>query len=135
MCSQRGKTIYVNEIFDRETEVTAPGKGTLRPIGSLVDHFGAATNLARWLLRSKSEAEDAVQDAYLRALRYFKNFRGEDGRTWLMRIVRNCCYDRVRRRVTCRWTLFDEQIELGFASESNPEVSIIREERFEQLRT
>jgi RNA polymerase sigma-70 factor (ECF subfamily) len=45
---------------------------------SLVEHFGAANSLARWLLRNSTEAEDAVQEAYLRALRYFQNFRGED---------------------------------------------------------
>ena len=52
----------------------------------------AAYSLARWLVRDEHAAEDVVQDAYLRALRYFGSFRGGDARPWLLGIVRNCCY-------------------------------------------
>jgi RNA polymerase sigma factor (sigma-70 family) len=52
----------------------------------------AAYSLARWLLRDEHVAEDVVQDAYLRAFRYFGSFRGDDPRPWLLGIVRNCCY-------------------------------------------
>lgn len=55
-------------------------------------HLDAAYNLARWLLRSDEDAEEAVQEAYLRAYRFFDSFRGEDGRAWLLTIVRNACY-------------------------------------------
>ncbi len=58
-------------------------------------HLDAAYNLARWLLRDATEAEDAVQDALLRALKYFPSFRGGDGRAWLLQIVRNAAYDRL----------------------------------------
>jgi len=57
-------------------------------------HLDAAYNLARWLSRSPSDAEDIVQDAMLRAFRAFDQLRGEDVRPWLMRIVRNCWRDR-----------------------------------------
>jgi RNA polymerase sigma-70 factor (ECF subfamily) len=52
----------------------------------------AAYSLARWLVRDEHVAEDVVQDAYLRAFRYFATFRGGDARPWLLGIVRNCCY-------------------------------------------
>jgi RNA polymerase sigma-70 factor, ECF subfamily len=52
----------------------------------------AAYSLARWLVRDEYVAEDVVQDACLRAFRYFGSFRGGDARPWLLGIVRNCCY-------------------------------------------
>ncbi len=57
-------------------------------------HLDAAYNLARWMSRSPTDAEDIVQDAMLRALRGFEQLRGDDMRPWLMSIVRNCCHDR-----------------------------------------
>ena len=65
---------------------------------ALVPHLDAAYNLARWLVGSSQEAEDAVQEACVRALSFFDGFRGEDGRAWLLAIVRNTCYDRLRGR-------------------------------------
>lgn len=56
-------------------------------------HLDAAYNLARWLIRSDDQAQDVVQEAYLRAYRYFDGFRGGDGRAWLLKIVRHSCYD------------------------------------------
>src|SRR3569832_1107965 len=52
----------------------------------------AAYSLARWLVRDEHVAEDLVQDAFLRAYRYFASFRGDDARSWLLGIVRNRCY-------------------------------------------
>ena len=69
----------------------APFESTLLP------HLESAYNLARWLLRHEQDAEDAVQDAYLRAYESFSRFRGGDGRGWLLTIVRNVCYSRLRR--------------------------------------
>lgn len=63
----------------------------------LMPHLDAAYNLARWLLRDPHEAEDAVQEACLRACRSGDRFRGENGRPWLLTIVRNECYSRLRR--------------------------------------
>ena len=58
----------------------------------MLPHLGAAYNIARWLLRDDHIAQDVVQDAYLRALKYFDNFRGEEARPWLLSIVRNTCF-------------------------------------------
>jgi len=63
----------------------------------MLPHIDAAYNLARWLLRDERDAEDAVQDAFLRAHRAFERFRGTDGRAWLLCIVRNVCYSQLRK--------------------------------------
>ena len=58
----------------------------------VLPHLGAAFNLARWLLRSRADAEDVAQDALLRSYRFFPGFHGGDVRSWLLQIVRNSCY-------------------------------------------
>jgi RNA polymerase sigma-70 factor, ECF subfamily len=60
-------------------------------------HLDAAYNLARWLLRNDQDAEDAVQEAYLRAYKAFSRFRGGDGKAWLMTILRNVCYTMIKK--------------------------------------
>lgn len=65
---------------------------------NLLPHLDAAYNLARWLLRSRVDAEDVVQESYLRALRFFDGFRGGDSRAWLLKIVRNTCYSWARKK-------------------------------------
>jgi RNA polymerase sigma-70 factor (ECF subfamily) len=65
---------------------------------TMLPHLDAAYNLARWLLRHEHDAEDAVQDAFLRAHQAFDRFRGGDGRAWLLTIVRNVCYSRLREQ-------------------------------------
>jgi RNA polymerase sigma factor (sigma-70 family) len=63
---------------------------------AILPHLDAAYNLARWLTGDPVVAEDIVQDACVRALQYFDSFRGENGRAWLLRIVRNAAYARLR---------------------------------------
>jgi RNA polymerase sigma factor (sigma-70 family) len=62
----------------------------------MLPHLDAAYNLARWLVRDPSIAEDVVQDAYERACKYFAAFRGESGRPWLLQIVRNAAYSTLK---------------------------------------
>lgn len=77
---------------------------TLTPPGALgfeqvvLPHLDAAYNLARWLVRDPTLAEDVVQDATVRALGYFGSYRGGDGRAWLLRIVRNAAYNTLAAR-------------------------------------
>lgn len=58
----------------------------------VLPHLDSAANLARWILRNRADAEDVVQEAILRAYRFFGRFRGGNARAWLLQIVRNNCY-------------------------------------------
>src|SRR5215510_11588585 len=74
-------------------------------------HTDAAYNLARWLTGNDPDAQDVVQEACLRAFKFFGGFRGGNSRAWLLRIVRNAFYDWVKqhRRVD-DGTPFDEEL-------------------------
>ena len=58
----------------------------------VIPHLDAAYNLARWLTRNDQDAQDVVQDASMRAMRYFGGFRGDQARAWWLQIVRHTCY-------------------------------------------
>ena len=64
----------------------------------MLPHLGSAYSLALWLLRHPHDAEDAVQDAYLKALHAFDSWSGENAASWLLKIVRNTCYTRLKKR-------------------------------------
>lgn len=72
-------------------------------------HLDAAYNLARWLTRDGVLAEDVVQDAMLRALKYFGSFRGENPRAWLLQIVRNVALGKLNALRTAPLSLDDER--------------------------
>ena len=73
----------------------------------VLPHFDAAYNLARWLARSGADADDVVQEAFLKAFQSFDNHRGgADARPWLFAIVRNCCYTMLRKNK--QWVPLDE---------------------------
>lgn len=65
---------------------------------AVLPHLDAAFNYARWLTQDDAEAEDVVQDACVRAMRFFSSLRSDDARSWLFTIVRNTWYTRVSRR-------------------------------------
>jgi RNA polymerase sigma-70 factor, ECF subfamily len=80
----------------------------------VLPHLRAAFNLARWLLRSREDAEDVTQEALLRAYRFFSGFHGSDARAWLLQIVRNCCYTWLEKNRTMGSTVeFDEALHLS----------------------
>ena len=84
----------------------------------MLPHMDAAHNLARWLLRNEQDAEDVVQEAYLRAFRSFGGFRGSNGRAWLLKIVRNTSYTLLKKnRAVDLTTTFDEEVH-AFGGES-----------------
>src|SRR3954463_13532238 len=64
---------------------------------AVLPHLDAAYNLARWLLRREHDAEDVVQEAYLRAFNAFDRYQGGDARCWLLTVVRNVCYTLLKR--------------------------------------
>jgi RNA polymerase sigma-70 factor (ECF subfamily) len=77
----------------------------------VLPHLDAAFNLARWLLRGGADAEDAAQEAMLRAYRFFGGFHGGDARAWLLQIVRNTCYNWLEKnRHVKDMTEFDEEV-------------------------
>ncbi len=80
-------------VLASERRVTLPGFE-----GAVLPHLDAAYNLARWLVRDPTLAEDVVQDATVRALSHFAAYRGGNGRAWLLRIVRNAAYDALASR-------------------------------------
>jgi RNA polymerase sigma-70 factor (ECF subfamily) len=71
---------------------TAPQVGTINFEEIFLPHLDAAYNLARWLTRNRSDAEDVVQEAYLRAFKFRRGFHEGDGRSWILKIVRNTSY-------------------------------------------
>ncbi len=104
-------------------------------VESLVAHLDAAYNLARYLMRNEADAEDVVQSAYVRAISRFAGFRGGNGRAWLLMIVRNSCYDRMRKiGASSHDTDFDEAVHSGGRQDIDPEATLLRTERTELVR-
>lgn len=77
----------------------------------MLPHLDSAANLARWLLRNRADSDDVVQEAMLRAYRFFDRFRGGNARAWLLQIVRNTCYTWLEKnRPSELMTEFDEEV-------------------------
>ena len=74
-------------------EKNSAGRAKLGAFEQVVlPHLDAAYNLARWLVRNTHDAEDIVQEAYLRAFKFFGGYQGGDARAWVLKIVRNTSY-------------------------------------------
>ena len=93
---------------------------------SVLPHLDAAYNLARWLTRNEQDAEDAVQEACLRAYKFFNAFRGRNARAWLLKIVRNTCYTQVRNNRPQELATFDEEVHSEDDGSMNPETLLMR---------
>ena len=90
-------------------------------------HLDAAYNLARWLARNDQDAQDIVQEAYLRAFRFFPAYRGGDARSWIMKIIRNTCYSWLHQnRPLQDATEFDENLFLPDSRVPNPEEVVLQ---------
>jgi RNA polymerase sigma-70 factor (ECF subfamily) len=92
----------------------------------VLPHLDAAHRLARWLMRNQYDAEDVVQEASLRAFRYFRTFTGGDGRAWFLRIVRNTCAGWRGRRLEALTDPFDEQQHRSDRAASDPETLLLQ---------
>ena len=93
----------------------------------LLAHLDSAYNLARWLVRNSDDADDVVQEAYLRAFQYADGFRGGDARAWLFTIVRNSAYTWLRKtRAFEPVTQFDEQATTIGVETPNPEQLLLQ---------
>ena len=102
---------------------------------AVLPHLDAAYNLARWLTRNDADAEDVVQEAYLRAFRFFGGFHGEDGRAWLLGIVRNTTYTWMQRNrsTELNMPLDDEPLEVK-SNDLNPEELLLQKGDARMLR-
>lgn len=94
---------------------------------NIVPHLNAAYNLARWLTRNVHDAEDLVQEAYLRAFRSFETFQGKDGRAWLLAVVRNTCFTWLRKKGDQPTAEFDEQMHSTADESPNAETVLLNE--------
>jgi RNA polymerase sigma-70 factor, ECF subfamily len=90
-------------------------------------HLDAAYGLARWLTRNDQDAEDVVQEAFVRALRFIDGFHGTEGRAWLLAIVRNTCFSWMKKNRPAQLQPFDdESMEIQTQSSPGPESSAER---------
>ena len=102
----------------------------------VLPHLGAAYNLAKWLVREESEAEDMVQEACLKAFNAFDSFRGDDARSWLLTIVRNTWYGRFPRRAAAVSIVTTDEDGDDRPDEGlNPEALVIQQETVERVRS
>jgi RNA polymerase sigma-70 factor, ECF subfamily len=109
-CDRRAAACGIGESFD----------------AVVLPHLDAAYRLARWLVRDEHDADDVVQEASLRAFRYFRTFVGGDGRAWFLRIVRTTCYSWRRHRCQAPTDSFDEgQHSIG-RLRSDPETLLLQ---------
>jgi RNA polymerase sigma-70 factor (ECF subfamily) len=92
----------------------------------VLPHLDAAYRLARWLIGNEHDAEDVVQDATLRAFRYFRTFSGGNGRAWFLSIVRNLCFSRHGRRAGPPTDTFDEEQHSSARPGLDPEALLLQ---------
>jgi RNA polymerase sigma-70 factor (ECF subfamily) len=101
----------------------------------MLPHLDAAYNLAKWLLRNEQDAQDVVQEAFLRAFKSFGGFHGSNGRAWLLTIVRNTSYTLLKKnRVAELSTPFDEEIHVSGNESVSAATILERSEDTELIR-
>src|SRR6266550_1420681 len=102
---------------------------------AMLPHLDAAHNLARWLLRNEQDAQDVVQEAYLRAFRSFSGFHGTNGRAWLLTIVRNTSYTLLKKNRAVDFTTpFDEEIHAAEYESASPATILEHSEDAELIK-
>ena len=102
----------------------SPGAASLSFEEAVLPHMDAAYKLARWLTKNEQDAQDVVQEAYLRALKFFSGFHGSDSRPWLLTIVRNTSYTWLKRNRPSEAEL-DEAVHLEATDTPDPEKILV----------
>ena len=103
---------------------------------TVLPHLDAAYNLARWLVRSPADAEDVVQEACLRAMRFFEGFRGGDSRAWVLKIVRNTCYSWLKKNLPAELSdEFDETVHSRGSPREGIEPKLVARAESKRVRT
>src|SRR5262249_13415037 len=102
---------------------------------AVLPHLDAAYNLARWMTRNEVDAEDVVQEAFLRAYRFYDDVRGPNHRAWLLAIVRNTsCTWLQANRAAERATTFDEELHGEASGDSQPDAALLATADREMVR-
>src|SRR5215470_8622719 len=123
-------------VFQRHEEQGAAQEHELVSFEAMMlPHLDAAHNLARWLMRNEQDAQDVVQEAYLRAFKSFSGFHGSNGRAWLLTIVRNTSYTLLKKnRAVDLTTTFDEEIHGSGDEVVSPVTILERSDNTELIR-
>src|ERR1700732_5637257 len=101
----------------------------------VLPHLDAAYNLARWLVRNTHDAEDIVQEAYLRAFKHFGGYQGGDARSWVLKIVRNTSYSFLKKnRPAESAEEFDEMVHTTDKDEPDAERVLLQSVESRSLR-
>jgi RNA polymerase sigma-70 factor, ECF subfamily len=130
---QRGFLQNASETKDFESEPKIVELASFEE--TMLPHLDAAHNLARWLLRNEQDAQDVVQEAYLRAFKSFDGFHGSNGRAWLLAIVRNTSYTFLKKNKAVDVTTpFDDEIH-AIGHESASPATILEHVEDKELMT
>jgi RNA polymerase sigma-70 factor (ECF subfamily) len=101
----------------------------------ILPHLGAAYNLARWLVRDRHDAEDIVQEAYLRAFKFFGSYQGGDSRAWVLKIVRNTSYSFLEKNRPAELAeQFDETLHTTDTRQPDAETALLQSVESRMLR-
>ena len=93
----------------------------------VLPHLDAAYNLARWLVRKPQDAEDVVQEAYLRAFKFFGGYQGGDARSWVLKIVRNTSYSFLEKNRPAELAEeFDEEVHQAVEEQPAAEAALLQ---------
>jgi len=116
----------LQSLYKRKTSLTDQNK-TVRFEAIALPHLGASYNLARWLVHNDHDAEDIVQEAYLRAFKFFGGYYGGDAKAWLLTIVRNTCYTWLQKNQALRLAEpIDDTVNDAVVDFSDPEVLLLQ---------
>jgi RNA polymerase sigma-70 factor (ECF subfamily) len=101
----------------------------------VLPHLDAAYNLARWLVRKPQDAEDVVQEAYLRAFKFFGGYQGGDARSWVLKIVRNTSYSFLEKNRPAELAEeFDEEVHTALVEKPGAEAALLQSADSRMLR-
>jgi RNA polymerase sigma-70 factor (ECF subfamily) len=131
----RAKIVKFSVVKKREEQDQPPKEELMSFEEAMLPHLDAAHNLARWLLRNEQDAQDVVQEAFLRAFKSFGGFHGSNGRAWLLTIVRNTSYTLLKKnRAVDLTTTFDEEIHVSGHESVSPATILEHSEDAELIR-
>jgi RNA polymerase sigma-70 factor (ECF subfamily) len=113
-----------------------PGSGDVKSFEQVATpHLHAAYNLARWLVRNTHDAEDIVQEAYLRAFKFFGGYQGGDSRAWILKIVRNTTYSFLEKNRSADLGVeFDEMVHGADTPRPDAETILLQQVESRTLR-